>query len=156
MRRKDRQVNSFEEIVGIISRCDVIRIGINGGEYPYIVPMNFGYETDGEKLTFYMHSAMSGRKIELLSRNKHVCFEMDCGHELMLLENERECSMAYESVMGTGDIEFVEDGDKLAALRCLMEHYRGRDFDFNQAPVQVTAVLRLTVNSVEGKRRKAR
>ena len=156
MRRKDRQIKEFDDIIHVIDKCDVIRIGFNDKDYPYIVPMNFGYEVEGQNIIFYLHSAMSGRKIELIKKDNRVCFEMDCGHKLMLLENERECSMAFESVMGTGTIEFVKDEDKLSALKCLMEHYRHKDFDFDKRAMPVTAVLKLTVNNMEGKRRKAR
>jgi nitroimidazol reductase NimA-like FMN-containing flavoprotein (pyridoxamine 5'-phosphate oxidase superfamily) len=154
MRRKDRQVSDLRRIVEIISRCDVIRIGINGGDYPYIVPMNFGYDVKDENITFYLHSAMDGRKMQLLEKDSRVCFELDCGHQLMLLEKQRECSMAYESVMGTGTIELLQGDDKLPALQRLMEHYRGENFDFDKTPVAFTAVMKLTVNSIDGKCRR--
>jgi len=42
MRRSDREVKDFEDIVAIMEKCDVCRIALNNNGYPYIVPLNFG------------------------------------------------------------------------------------------------------------------
>ena len=42
MRRKDREVTDFEELIAIMKKCDVCRIALNDGGYPYILPLNFG------------------------------------------------------------------------------------------------------------------
>ena len=47
MRRKDREVTDFETIVQIIDECQIIRIGLADGEFPYIVPLNFAYTVTG-------------------------------------------------------------------------------------------------------------
>ena len=57
MRRKDREVSSFEDIMDIVDNCDVCRVVINDGDFPYIIPMNFGTEIVGEQLYLYFHSA---------------------------------------------------------------------------------------------------
>lgn len=44
MRRKDREVTELEAVKEIIRQCDVLRLGLADGDYPYIVPMNFGWE----------------------------------------------------------------------------------------------------------------
>lgn len=47
MRRKDREVTELEAVMEIIRQCDVLRLGLADGDYPYIVPMNFGWEEKG-------------------------------------------------------------------------------------------------------------
>lgn len=42
MRRKDREVTELEAVKEIIRQCDVLRLGLADGDYPHIVPMNFG------------------------------------------------------------------------------------------------------------------
>ena len=37
MRRKDREVTDFDEIVKIIDECEVLRLGLVDGDYPYIM-----------------------------------------------------------------------------------------------------------------------
>lgn len=46
MRRKDREVTDFDTIVGIIDECDILRLGLADGDYPYIVPVNFAYTVE--------------------------------------------------------------------------------------------------------------
>lgn len=62
MRRKDRAITDFDAIVKIMEECDIIRLGLLDGEFPYIVPVNFAYRTEGEQIEFYVHGAMAGRK----------------------------------------------------------------------------------------------
>jgi nitroimidazol reductase NimA-like FMN-containing flavoprotein (pyridoxamine 5'-phosphate oxidase superfamily) len=66
MRRKDREVTDMNEIIEIIKKCDVCRLAFFDKEYPYIVPLNFGYSYDGAKLELYFHGANAGKKLELL------------------------------------------------------------------------------------------
>ena len=70
MRRADREIQSFEEMVDVISRCDVCRLGLHDGDYPYILPLNFGakIETEAQTVTLYFHSALEGHKIELIRK----------------------------------------------------------------------------------------
>ena len=77
MRRKDREVTDFKAILDIIDECNIIRIGLADGDFPYIVPLNFAYTVSGKQIEFYMHGAMAGRKYELMKKNKKCSFEMD-------------------------------------------------------------------------------
>ena len=47
MRRKDREIKDFNEIIEIIRKCDVCRIALHDGDFPYIVPLNFGLDVQG-------------------------------------------------------------------------------------------------------------
>ena len=51
MRRADREIQDFEEMVDVISRCDVCRLGLHDGDYPYILPLNFGVKVEKESQT---------------------------------------------------------------------------------------------------------
>ena len=68
MRRKDREVKNFDEIIDILSRCKVLHLALISDGKPYSVPVNLGYtvtEVDGsKKLTVYFHGAGEGKKIE--------------------------------------------------------------------------------------------
>ena len=50
MRRKDREITDFNEIIEIIKKCDVCRIALNDEDFPYIVPLNFGLDIQGEQV----------------------------------------------------------------------------------------------------------
>lgn len=46
MRRKDREITDFDEMINIMKKCDACTIALNDEEtgFPYIVPLNFGME----------------------------------------------------------------------------------------------------------------
>lgn len=153
MRRSDREITDFTEIIRVMEQCDVCRLALHD-EYPYILPLNFGMEVEGTQITLYFHSAKVGKKLELLARDDRVGFEMDRGHKLTLDDSDGNCTMGYECVMGRGRLEVVEGEEKLKGLGLLMAHYRQADFPYNKAVVPQTAVLRLTVEEITGKARR--
>ncbi len=153
MRRKDREITDFEEIIDVIRQCDVCRIAINDGEFPYIVPLNFGLDVQDKQVYLYFHGALEGKKIDLLKANPKVTFEMDCDHNFIFYDDRMSCTMGYASVIGHGVMEFVEEDDKFAALKILMRQYHEEDFAFNTAMMKATAVFRLKVLDMAGKRR---
>ena len=153
MRRKDREITEFDEIVKIIKQCDVCRIALNDGDFPYIVPLNFGLDVQGTQVYLYFHSAMKGTKLDLIAKDNRATFEMDCDHNFILYEERMSCTMGYASVIGHGTIEVVPDEDKYEALKILMRQYHAEDFQFNTDMMKVTKVLRMTVTDMVGKRR---
>ena len=50
MRRTDREVKEFQEILGIINQCDTLRLGMVDQGEAYIVPVSFGYSGSGDFL----------------------------------------------------------------------------------------------------------
>lgn len=130
MRKPERQVTDRETIQEILDECKVCRLGMRDGEGVYVLPMNYGYELEGERLTLYFHGAREGKKLDLLRRYPEIGFEMDCGHGLM--EGRLACqhSFYYASIIGRGKAAVVEDpAEKLEALKILMKHQTGKDFE---------------------------
>lgn len=151
MRQKNREIKDINKIAEVIDACEVCRIAINGGEYPYIVPLNFGYEM-GENLVLYFHSALEGMKIDLIKKNNKVSFEMDTAHELYSEESRGYCTFRYKSVIGTGEIYFIEDEkEKENALQKIMDHYHMEDFSWSRAAMPRTLVYKLEVRTITGK-----
>lgn len=153
MRRKDREITDFNEIINIIKKCDVCRIALNDDEYPYVVPLNFGLDVQGNQVFFYFHAAMEGKKLDLIAKDNRATFEMDCDHNFILYEERMSCTMGYASVIGHGTIEIVADEDKYESLKILMRQYHAEDFKFNTDMMKVTTVLKMTVTDMLGKRR---
>ena len=153
MRRKDREITDFNEIIDIIKKCDVCRIALNDDEYPYVVPLNFGLDVQGNQVFFYFHAAMEGKKLDLIAKDNRATFEMDCDHNFILYEERMSCTMGYASVIGHGTIEIVADEDKYESLKILMRQYHAEDFKFNTDMMKVTTVVKMTVTDMLGKRR---
>ena len=62
IRRKDREMKTSREMELLLEKMPVGRLGITTKNGPYVVPMNFLF-FEGH---IYLHSALSGRKMESL------------------------------------------------------------------------------------------
>lgn len=153
MRRKDREVTDFNTIVGIIDECDIIRLGLADGNFPYIVPVNFAYTVEGEEICFYVHGAMAGKKYEMLKAKPVCSFEMDIPLEMDCIVEAKDVTMRYKSVMGKCQVEFLEGEERQKAIdEVIMARYEAtRNFDYNRDTVARTAVARLKVTELSAK-----
>lgn len=104
MRRKDREIRDLDQLEDILKECDAVRIAAQDEAGLFIVPMNFGYRLEGEKLTLFVHSAPEGRKVDAFRQDGMVAFEMDCGHALRTADTACGHSFTYRSIMGSGMI----------------------------------------------------
>ena len=83
MRRKDREVTRHGDLLGMIARFKVCRLGLWDGREVYVVPLNFGYEEKNGSLSLFFHCAREGRKLDILQNRPEVSFEMDGDHVLL-------------------------------------------------------------------------
>ena len=74
MIRYDREVKELELICAMLDLMNTVHLGmIDEDGYPYVVPLNFGYEIKDNKLCIYTHFSKRGHKLELLRKNPKVC-----------------------------------------------------------------------------------
>ena len=153
MRKKEREITDIDEISSIISHADVCRIALSDNNIPYIVTMNFGFQT-GSVNRLYFHSAVDGKKLEIIRRNNYVCFEFDIDHQLNPGENACDFGMSYRSVVGWGNIKIItKEEEKKSGLDCIMSHYSDSvGFSYNKAVLNKTIVLRLDISEMKGKK----
>jgi nitroimidazol reductase NimA-like FMN-containing flavoprotein (pyridoxamine 5'-phosphate oxidase superfamily) len=148
MRRKEKAVTDLRSIEAIIQKASVCRLGMFDSEYPYIVPLCFGYENK----TLYFHSAGEGKKIDLLRNNSRVCFEMDLYHELKRSEKACGWGMKFKSVIGFGTASFITDLElKKQAVDIIMRNYSDDFFSYSEASLQAITVISVAICSMEGK-----
>jgi nitroimidazol reductase NimA-like FMN-containing flavoprotein (pyridoxamine 5'-phosphate oxidase superfamily) len=149
MRQSKREVTDRAEIDGIIMKASVCRLGMVDDGVAYIVPMNFGY--DGESL--YFHSAREGRKVDALRRSPRVCFEIEVDHGLVMGTEACDCTNDFESVMGEGTAELIDDAEgKRAALDIVMSHYSRPPFRYDAKAFDMALAIRVRVTDVRAKR----
>ncbi len=150
MRREEKEIQNQEEISRILEQAPVCRIALNDDPFPYLVPVNFVYA----KQCLYFHSALEGRKMDLIERNGKLCFEVD--RQIGLVSGDRACrwGMRYESVIGEGEAIVLADPDeKRAALLGLMEKYTSRsDWEIPPEALQDVALVRVDILHISGKR----
>jgi len=153
MRRKDREVTSKEELTEILQACKVCRIAMATNNKPYIVPMNFGYVWQNDLLVLYFHCAKEGKKIDMLTENNSVCFEMDGRHDLVTGTTACDYSFAYSSIIGNGKATFLEDPvEKEAALMHIMQHQTEKsEFTFSETILKHTQLFQIISSDYSGK-----
>lgn len=153
MRKQNREVTDFNEIVDIIERCQTIRIGMIDNNMPYIVPMNFGYKVVDGSIVFYTHGAKEGRKHDIIKINNNVFIELDICHGYVDLGKAVTCD--YESVMGEGMMEMVEDFDEqVEGIELLLKHCKTEKYSAKEcAQMGITEVFKITLNNISAKRR---
>lgn len=152
MRRKEREIKSVDEIIDVLKRCDTVRIGIQGDEYPYVVPVSFGMETKDGKAVIYFHCAKQGMKIDMLRKNPKVCVEGDIF--IKVEKTEHGITTRYESVIGFGECEFVSDEEEIIhGLKLLTERYGYEDYPLERCRgLQHLHVGKIIINELYGKR----
>ena len=152
------EIKSYEKIKEFLSEEHVGRIAsIDENGYPQIIPMNFAFVDD----SIYMHSYTSGEKLDNISRNNKVGFEVDRELEFLpsYFSHPTDASQAdtlYISVVIKGKAVFVDDDDEKAlGLNELMKKYQPEG---NYIPIQnndlvldEVAVIKVIPESIKGK-----
>ena len=154
MTKRELQITDEGHIRHILDTAKVLHLGLAVDNEPYVVPMNYGYTMEEGKLVLYMHSALKGKKLDMMRANPKVFFEMDC--DLAPFEGEKPCQygLVYSSVMGRGTASIVEDvEEKIKAMEILMKTQTEKDFEFNERLVSIVAVIRIDVAEYTAKHR---
>jgi len=154
MTKRERQVTDPKQIMAILDAGKVLHLGLAVDNEPYVVPMNYGYTVEDGNLVVYLHSALRGKKLDMIRANPKVFFEIDC--DIIPFEGVLPCQygMVYSSVMGKGIARIVEDvEEKKKAMSILMKTQTGKDFSFNDRLVSIVAVIRIDVSEYTAKHR---
>ena len=148
MRRKDREITDISKIEEIIAGARYMHLGMFDGEYPYVVPLHYGYRMENGRFTFYMHCAKEGHKLDCLKANNNVFVEIDRGESLVRAGQPCAYGAKYESVMCRGKASILDDGaEKTEALRILMKTQTGQDFEIDEKMAASVNVIRVDVGS---------
>ena len=154
MTRRELQITDRERILEILDTARVLHLGMAVDNEPYVVPMNYGYTEEEGKLVLYLHSAVRGKKLDMLRKNPQVFFEMDCGRAPFEGKVPCQYGLAYSSIMGKGRAYIVDDvEEKKRAMSLLMKTQTGKDFSFEDRLVSIVAVIRIDVTEYTAKHR---
>ena len=155
MRRNDREITDIEKILNIIDAAKILHLGLFADGYPYVVPLHYGYEYKNGCLSFYLHSAREGRKLDLIQSNPNVCIELETNVALVS-GGSIPChyGAAFSSVIATGVAELVDDDqEKIKGLQLLMRTQTQKDFDINEKMAAAVTVIKVTVHEFTAKER---
>ena len=154
MTKRELQITDENQIRAILDEAKVLHLGLCVDNEPYVVPMNYGYTMEEGRLTFYLHGALRGKKLDMIRANPRVFVELDCNR--VPFESDKPCQygLGYSSVMGRGTATVVDDvEEKMKALTVLMKTQTGKDFTFNEQLVSIVSVIRIDVAEFTAKHR---
>ena len=152
--KRELLVTDPDQILHILDTGKVLHLGLAVNNEPYVVPMNYGYCLENGKLVLYLHSAVRGKKLDMIRANPRVFFEIDC--DLMPFEGRVPCQygLVYSSLMGRGTAVLVDDvEEKKQAMTILMKTQTGKDFTFEDRLVTIVSVIRIDVEEYTAKHR---
>ena len=148
MRKKEKEITEASAIEAIIKKSLVCRLALSDDNFPYIVPLCFGYRDR----VLYFHGSLKGKKIGIIKKNQNICFEFDINTEIVKTEDACHWSMKYRSVIGFGKAQLLEDiEEKRKALNIIMSQYSDGTFEFNDAMLKKTFVIKIEIESMTGK-----
>ena len=154
MRRKDREITDIHKIEKVLADVKYLHLGVFDGEYPYVVPLHYGYVMEKEKLTFYVHCAKEGHKLDCIRKNNSVFIEIDCGEKLIAADIPCKYGAEYVSVMCRGKATILQDvKEKCEALHILMKTQTGENCEINEKMADTVNVIRINVDSYTAKAR---
>lgn len=120
IRYTKRIVNDTEKINAFLNRSRVGVVGMQAGEYPYAVPVNYVMMNG----CAYFHGMGSGKKVDILDGSPKVCFTVF--EEIGTVTDAMPCHVdtAYMSVMIMGTARRVADSSEAAAaLQLLLDKF---------------------------------
>jgi len=152
------EIKSKEKIKEFLDKEHIGRIAtIDQNGYPQIIPMNFVFLNDA----IYMHSHTKGEKLENVTRNDKVGFEVDRELEFLpsYFEDPKDASLAdtlYISVVIKGKGKIVNDKqEKTNALNGLMKKYqpegRYEPISSDMHVLDEVAIIKVMPDSMRGK-----
>lgn len=152
MRKFQREIKNFEEIIEIIDKCATVHLGLYANDYPYVVPLSFGYVIENGKITIYFHCATEGKKIRLIENDSRACAEfdvlngyVDTGHSL---------TADYESVIGFGHVQLCSGEERVKGIKLLLQHTGHPEYSAeNCAAMPIVAVYKIILDEFTAKKR---
>ena len=137
------------EAEAFLEAAKVGRLALSVNDEPYVVPVIFVFFN----AKIFFHCAREGKKLDYLSANARVCFEVDEFLEVKTADIPCNSTLTYRSVIAYGTAAFVDDvGEREEVLLRLMEKYaRPSHAPFNTNMLERTVIVAITVDWLTGK-----
>lgn len=151
MRRKDREITDLAQIEEIIANARYMHLGMFDDDYPYVVPVNYGYILN-DKLIFYIHCAKEGHKLECIKKNNKVFVQIDKDEKLIPADIPCKYSTGYKSIMCRGEAIIIKDiKEKCLALSIIMKTQTKQEHYISDEMAEKVCVIKIIVDSYTAK-----
>lgn len=104
----EREVKDIQCIEAMLKMFHHVNLGLNDEDgYPYVVPLNFGFEIKDNKLFVYTHFMKQGHKLDLMRKNSKVCLEFSIFNDFKGYKYKGHYH-DYRSIIAKGIIRIVD------------------------------------------------
>ncbi|MHA2081799.1 MAG: pyridoxamine 5'-phosphate oxidase family protein, partial [Candidatus Thorarchaeota archaeon] len=116
IRRKEKAIESKDEIIAIIQKAKYITIAMSVDDEPYLATMSHGY--DVENYCIYFHCAQEGKKVDILKENNIVWGQAlnDAGYV------DGSCEHLYATAHFKGMVTFLKNHEEKKRALEIMIH----------------------------------
>ncbi|MHA1928514.1 MAG: pyridoxamine 5'-phosphate oxidase family protein [Candidatus Thorarchaeota archaeon] len=154
IRRKEKAIDSKEEMIAILERSKYITIAMCQEDVPYLATLSHGY--DRKKNCIYFHCARDGKKVDILTTNSAVWGQAIKDHGYA----EGACDHLYATTQFKGIVSFIEDvKEKEHALRIMIDSLESNpqmviEEQITEKSVQGVHIGRIDIEYMSGKKSK--
>lgn len=150
MRRPETEITNLAQLGKILRTARVLFLCLKDAQAPYVVPVCFGWEEG----TLYVHSALTGTKIDLIRADPFVGFSA-CT-EMTLTPGATACNFGVqaESIAGTGRARIlIDDKERTQGLDIIMRQYseKAEAAVFAAGSLSRTCIIAITVLTLRGR-----
>jgi len=144
MRRKEKAIESIEEMKYILQTVKHITIAMCEDNVPYLVTLSHGY--DPEQHCIYFHCASEGKKIDILKNNNIIWGQalMDEGYV------QGSCDHLYATTQFKGKVTFIEDfEEKKIALQAMIRKLDNKPEEVEKVQLTEKSISRVAVGKID-------
>lgn len=150
MQKREKEITDRSEINKILKTGVICRVAFFDDPFPYLLSFNYGYHDN----CIYIHSALKGKKIDLINKNPRIAFEVTTDVEIVEAAKACGWSTKYNSVCGTGIAELqTRQSAKKRGLDIIMEQHGSRTVgDYNLKSIAEMLIIKIEIEQVTGKK----
>ena len=154
IRRKEKAIESEEEMISILEKSKYITIAMCEDNTPYLVTLSHGYDREGNCIFF--HCAREGKKVDILTENSNIWGQAIIDHGYA----EGACDHLYATTQFKGKVSFIEDmKEKEHALRIMINSLEPNpeqvlEEKITEKSVQRVRIGRIDIEFMSGKKSK--
>lgn len=144
MRRKEKAIESIEEMQHILETAKYITIAMCEDNEPYLVTLSHGY--DPEEHCIYFHCASEGKKIDILKKNNIVWGQaiIDDGYV------QGACDHLYATTQFRGKVVFLDDfEEKKVALENMINKLDDKPEEVAEKQLTEKSINRVTIGRID-------
>jgi nitroimidazol reductase NimA-like FMN-containing flavoprotein (pyridoxamine 5'-phosphate oxidase superfamily) len=144
VRRKEKAIESIDEMKHILQTVKHITIAMCEDNVPYLVTLSHGYDPGEHRI--YFHCASEGKKIDILKKNNVVWGQalVDEGYI------EGACDHLYATTQFKGKATFIEDfEEKKEALQNMIRKLDSKPKQVEEEQLTEKSINRVTIGRID-------